>query len=1134
MGLGEVGNALLPYSHAPTKLPVYATADVRGQPMGETPTDVLLTPRFEDLSLTRIANKGGLAFTFFPSGAVFAIEHEKSGRRILINQVLASPIADGMARLYLRVGGPAPAALPLIGSEAKVRVGSANRRFVWDGESDGLAHRVTLWLHPDRDVWLWRVEVANRSDNELPCDAVLIQDLGLGDRNYLMGNEAYASQYLDHHIPHDRRLGPVVMTRQNLSQGGAFPWVAHGCLDGAAGFATDYREIMGPAGRDADGFAIPFGVDLPSRRLQYETGCAALQSSPAVLAPGDTAAWTFFAVYRPDHPAASSDDDLAVVGEAERAGEDFAPLDVSLSPPVRSLLHEAKSAISEPLDDVAIRARYPRRMQIERIDGQALSFFTPYKSHNRHVVLRDKERLVARRHGALLRSGGDMLPSEALLCLTAWMHGVFGAQLTIGNTSFHKLFSVSRDPYNITRGSGLRILAELNEGWRLLTVPSAFEMGLADCRWVYRLRDRTIVVSTVVAPSEPAAHWRVTVEGAPLRFLVFGHLVLGEREYESAGVMEIDATWKRLNFRPDKQSLWGQRYPQAVYHLVTGTPDEVEAVGGDELLYLDGQRRSGAYAAIRTRLTNGFAFAVVGSLTDPPQAETLATKYGAPMDEATMVAKADRAWRAITRGVRIKGEKADAKAIDASFPWLVHDAMIHLTVSQGLEQYTGAAWGTRDVCQGPLELLLSLEHDRPAKEIVRTVFAQQYVDSGDWPQWFMLEPYSAIQDKEAHGDVIVWPLKALCDYIEATGEFGFLDEPVAWRREDNFERTRHRDPVSDHVAKLVAVIRSRLIPGTRLVRYGHGDWNDSLQPVDPAKQDWMVSSWTIALLYEQLRRYAEILRLAGREDAAKEHDALAAAMSDDFNRFLVRDGFVAGYAVFALEGGEPELLLHPSDKRTGLSFSLIPMTQAILGNLFTTAQAKRHLEIIRKHLLFPDGARLMDRPLAYHGGVETMFRRAESAAFFGREIGLMYTHSHLRYAEAMSVMGEPEAMWDSLLVANPIAVTDRLAHAALRQRNSYFSSSDAAFWDRYQASAEWGRVKAGTIAADGGWRVYSSGPGLYAYILIQHVFGLRRRFGRRVVAPRLPGFQGGLRLEWPGGGGSVGGRVSGGPKAKRP
>src|SRR6202007_393004 len=106
--------------------------------------------------------------------------------------------------------------------------------------------------------------------------------------------------------------------------------------------------------------------------------------------------------------------------------------------------------------------------------------------------------------------------------------------------------------------------------------------------------------------------------------------------------------------------------------------------------------------------------------------------------------------------------------------------------------------------------------------------------------------------------------------------------------------------------------------------------------------------------------------------------------------------------------------------------------------------------------------------------------------------------------------------WDALHAANPIAVTARLRHASLRQRNAYLSSSDAAFQDRYQASAEWTRVKAETIAVDGGWRIYSSGPGLYVNMLIQHAFGVRRHFGERIVEPCLPASQQGLGLAWPG------------------
>ena len=154
----------------------------------------------------------------------------------------------------------------------------------------------------------------------------------------------------------------------------------------------------------------------------------------------------------------------------------------------------------------------------------------------------------------------------------------------------------------------------------------------------------------------------------------------------------------------------------------------------------------------------------------------------------------------------------------------------------------------------------------------------------------------------------------------------------------------------------------------------------------------------------------------------------------------------------------------------------------------------------------------MDKPLAYRGGPETIFRRGESAAFFGREIGLMYVHAHLRYAEAMSALGDSQALWDALVVANPIAVTERLSQASLRQRNAYFTSSDAAFRDRYEAYAKWELAKAGKIAVDGGWRIYSSGPGIYVSLVVQHVFGVRRRFGKRLAKRSLPASQKRLRL----------------------
>lgn len=1088
-------------------------------------TTRLTTPRPGDLGLRRIRNESGLEITLLPNGGLFALEHAQQDRpdgRIMINQVLGSPIAGAMGGLWLRVGGSEPLTFPIAGARARGRIGAAERCFVWEGEAADLRHRVDLRLDPRLSLWCWHVEVTNTAAATISCDSILIQDLGLGERGFLMNNEAYASQYLDHFIARHARLGSVVMTRQNLAQNGRHPWVAHGCLPAAVGFATDFRQLLGPPYRDADELRIPFGTRLPSQRLQQETACSALQSTPLELSAGETGGWTFFGLFRGDHPAASADTDLALIDAAVPMSAPPPRQTPELAVPTRSLLLEAPVSVAEPLDEPELEARYPRRTHVERVQGTMLSFFTPEDTASRHIVLRDKERRVLRRHGTVLRSGTSMLPEETSLCTACWMHGVFGAQLAIGNTSFHRLFSVSRDPYNIGRGSGLRMLLDTGAGWRLLAVPSVFEIGLADCRWIYRLaggRPVTITVSVSVSADEPAAQWRVRVEGEPCRFLVFCHLALGEREFEHAAWVELDAAQKRFSFHPDPQDPWGQRYPRAVYHLVTSTPESVEIAGGDELLYADGRRRSGAYAAMRTAPTREFAFAVVGSLTDPEHAASLAARYCAHVDEATMQARANRYWRGLTRGLRIAGAGAEptAQAIETILPWLAHDAMIHLTVPQGLEQYSGAAWGTRDICQGPIELLLALGHDAPAAAILLRLFAQQYTPGGDWPQWFMLEPYADIRDRTSHGDVIVWPLKALCDYIEATGDFAILDAALPWRHEETLQASADSDPLAVHVERLIATVRERFVPGTHLIRYGNGDWNDSLQPVDASLRERMVSSWTVALLYEQLRRYAEILRRAGRSDGVAQ-DRLAAAMREDFNRLLVRDGVVAGYAVFPREGadGVPEVLCHPLDERTGVRYSLIPMTQAIIGGLFTPQQAEDHLHLIRERLTFPDGVRLMDRPIAYHGGPQALFQRAESAAFFGREIGLMYTHAHLRYAQAMGVLGLAREMWDGLVIVNPIAVTEQLAHATLRQRNTYFSSSDAAFADRYAASLEWGRVRTGAVAVDGGWRMYSSGPGIYTNLLVCQVFGLRRSFGVLIVKPALPAQLQGLSLEWSG------------------
>ncbi len=1061
----------------------------------------LQMPRRDDLGLLTIANGSGLSISALPNGTLFSIDYGDSLGSVQINQIQGSPLAGSVGRLYLRVGGKTPMVAEIVGPRAQGKFGHGEAGLSWSGDVAAIHYEVSLVLAASETTWFWHVTLTHSGAEKLPADLVLVQDIGLGDRGFLMNSEAYASQYVDHHIAEHSVFGPVVFNRQNLKQGGGRnPWLAQGCLQGVSAYATDAIQLVKSAAANDDLLVGSFGTDLPSQRSQHEMACPALQSKPVAVS-SDGVTVSFFGLFLNDHQAASGNADLSRLDHLGAMEKKLAGPAGQVPP--RSILQDARILTVEALDDKALARLYPERILEERIDGKLLSFFVPEGALNRHVVLREKELRVARRHGAIVRSGQNMLLDDVTLASTCWMQGIFAAQLTIGNTSFHKLFSVSRDPYNLTRSSGLRILADAGHGWQLLGVPSIFDMGLSDCRWIYRLADRTITVTATASGEDPAMQWSVSVEGKPCRFLVLGHLVLGEREYDASGYAEFDENAKRIRFRPDPHWLWGERFPDASYWLVSSTPDAVEAVGGDELLYEDGVARNGAFIALRSTETQSLSFAVVGSMTDMAEAERLADRYAGGVTQEAMLAPAVRFWQHAIRGVTLDKPKGDAVAHSTILPWLAHDAIVHLSVPHGLEQYTGAAWGTRDACQGPVEFLLAYEHDREAKEVVKTVFSEQYLEKGDWPQWFMLEPYSNIRSGDSHGDIVVWPLKALCDYIEATGDLAILDEKVAWRDDKTMGRAP-ADTIALHVDKLLATVRERFIPGTHLIRYGEGDWNDSLQPADPHLRDWMVSSWTVSLLYEQIVRYSAILRRIGKGADATELRKIATAMRRDFNKHLIRDGIVAGYGIFDPTHDGVELLLHPDDQRTGLHYSLISMTQAMLGKLFTPEQRQLHMKLIEKHLLFPDGVRLMEKPATYAGGPETLFRRAESSSFFGREIGLMYVHAHLRYCETLAIAEDAKALWKTIGLVNPIAVTDALPHASLRQRNTYFSSSDAAFLDRYQAMSDWDQVKKGDVDIDGGWRIYSSGPGLYARSFIENILGFKRRFGRRKHEPLLP------------------------------
>jgi cellobiose phosphorylase len=1066
------------------------------------------------LSSSCLTGKPGLSIEINANGSIRRMD---CGDTVL-NLFIGNESEGGPANIYLRRGvdaaGRATGSTALLGprSPTRFRHNPARNALEGVGEWCGIRYTVTLSVAANAPGWFWHVSLQNIGDTPQQLDLIYAQDVALAPYGTIRMNEYYVSQYVDHTALDHATRGCVVASRQNLTAGGRSPWCVVGSLRRGKSFATDALQLHGLANRSG---AIPVGLvnGLPARRLQHEHSMVSIQDEAVHLQPGARVSLGFFGWFAADHPAATSEADLICVDRALALPEaEPVPVDMPFAGACAAPTLFSASPLLAALDlekpDVEALFGADRRHEEFDEQGQLLSFFN---GANRHVVLRAKELRVQRPHGHLLRTGRHSTPDETALTSTTWMAGVFHSMLTQGHVSINRFLSTLHGYIGLFRSHGQRVFVELDGAWQLLDVPSAFEMAPEHCRWIYRHARGVIEVRSGVqglvqdqAPGSHEFNLQIDVRsGPPLRFLVCHHVALNG---DDGNVRDLPRWWREneiIIVAPAASSELGQRFARGGFHIAPAANTVFEQVGGDELLFVDGKSREQPYICVVTAPATSVGLRLRGDLVIespdiPGQAVSAATGYV----EASTLRITPPAGSPLANHV--------ARIADI-VPWFTHNALVHYLSPRGLEQYSGGGWGTRDVCQGPMELLLASGHMAPIRDLLLRVLGAQSPD-GDWPQWFMFfERDRHIRAGDSHGDIVFWPVLALSQYLIASGDAQLLDQRVPFFHSGSAE-SAEQATVWQHIERALAVIEARVVAGTSLAAYGHGDWNDALQPADPAMREHMCSAWTVTLHYQTLVTLAHALRVVGRDAEASRFESGAQAVRSDFQRVLLIDGVLTGYALFDPDGSA-RYLLHPRDEMTGVRYSALAMIHAILEDLFSPQQARDHLQLIETHLSGPDGVRLFDRPMPYHGGPQRLFQRAESATFFGREIGLMYMHAHLRYAQALAHMGEADRFFHALCQANPIGIRAIVPPATLRQANCYYSSSDAAFDDRYQASAEYERVAAGTIALDGGWRVYSSGAGIALSLIVRRFLGLSCEFDAVTIDPVMPVALNGLQVQ---------------------
>lgn len=1036
-------------------------------------------------SLIRI-RCGKAEYTFLANGNI----HEFSRESLVITQIPAGLTEEPVGGIYLRVfrGDSVDKIYRLCGGEARMEVSESALRF--ERTAGGISCVVTFCPaefregEEDASVWFWNVSLKGKGEK---CDLVYVQDIGVADRGALRANVLYQSQYLGHHVG-ETADGCAIASRQNMDQGGRHPMLQQGSLGiRTAAYATDAFQLYGTRSKkDRYPWALREGM-LPSRVYQYELACIALQTESFVLDGERSAA--FYGYFLPDCDEPDRQSERSAAVKAAWESLDWSGLRGREQAALRLSDELGAPYASDELGQEETDRLFPERRLEEHGQGGLLSFFT---RNHRHVVMQEKEVKMERPHGhILLTEMSDRKVDKELLAVTNYMYGVFASQLVVGNVDSNPLLDAVRDTLNLHTQHGIRIYVRMEGKYRMLTMPAAYEMGLNFSRWYYRLPGDLLTVTAWVGRGNVFFLRAESSGGKTYDFLLQAGLALAGEDL----LIGFDGDKRGVRLRPGTDKPSRQYYPELEYRMVF--LDTEGSFRNDGLLYADGLARN-ADLLLGTAEGERMTVMISGTLGEKaPEPERVSDLEEAEAGYLNF-------YGSFLSGIRFckAEENPKLERMNEILFWYLHDAMIHFAAPHGLEQSGGAAWGTRDVCQGPMELFLATGHLALAGETLLEIFAHQNRSSGEWPQYFMYDryPYAA---GDCHGDVVFWPLKSLGDYLEAGGDLQLLEAVVPYRDGEP-------ESVLRHLERAVAGIRERMLPGTHLVNYAGGDWDDTLQPARPEWKKKLCSAWTDALAIQVISGLDEQLRRAGLPEA-EELSALAEAMRQDFYRYLVKDGVIAGFILME-EDGEIRYLLHPLDEMTGIQFRLLPLTRSIIAGIADRQLAAVNEELIERELTFPDGVRLMNRPATYNGGQSVYFQRAEQAANVGREIGILYVHAHIRYLEAMARLGRGEKLWKGILQANPILLAETVPNAALRQANTYFSSSDADVADRYEFSRRFEELRRGEIPAKGGWRLYSSGPGIYIGRMIRDMLGIRIGAEEIELDPVLPRELDGLEI----------------------